>query len=166
LRVREERRYDEDVNVTAHSFAALLACAALGLTALPACNGSDGYTEPGPRPQIVSMNGPADAVLACDPATVGGACPLPIHVKFRLPEDHFVWKAYVRFQNDGSEDGVDRVYLVAPTYGRNDADVDVTIAAYVPPTILRKGATFTYGVRLVTGIGEESPMSTLTVSVQ
>jgi len=152
------------VIATARSFAALFACAALGIT--PACNGSDGYTEPGPRPQIVRMSGPQEGVLACDPSTVGGSCPLPIRVTFRLPEDHFVWKAYVRFQNDGSEDGVDRIYLVDPTYGRNDADAEVTIPAYVPPTILRRGATFTYGVRLVTGIGEESPMSTLTVSVQ
>ena len=140
---------------------------AFGLSAIVACNESDGFTEPGPIPQIVNASGPAGAVVTCDPRTAGGGCPLPITVRFRLPEDQFVWKAYVRFQGDGSDLGVDRGYPLERTFGKGDsADVPVTVNASIPPTILRRGALFTYSVRLVTGTGEESATSTLTVSVQ
>src|SRR5688572_28487750 len=90
------------------------ACAALSLSA---CTESNGYSEPGARPQIVNVAGPKDAVVTCDPKAVGGACALPISVTFRLPEDQFVWKAIVRFQGDGGDQGVDRDYLVDYTYG-------------------------------------------------
>lgn len=132
-----------------------------------ACNSSDGYSEPGPRPQVVSVVGPRDNVVVCDPAAVGGACAFTLDIAFRLPEDQFVWRAYVRFQGDGSDDGVDRGYLTTVAYGKGSgADANVSINANVPPTILRRGALFTYSVRLVTGAGEESTPATLSLSVQ
>jgi hypothetical protein len=130
------------------------------------CNDSAGYSEPAPRPQIVGVQGPKDAVVTCDPKTTGGACPVAISVTFRLPEDQFVWKAYVAFQGDGSDDGVDRPYLLEYTYGRGSADVGVTINAGIPPTILNRSQLFSYSVRLVTGLGEESAAAKLSVSVQ
>lgn len=130
------------------------------------CNDSAGYSEPAPRPQIVNVQGPKDSVVTCDPKATGGACPLAISVTFRLPEDQFVWKAYVRFQGDGSDDGVDRPYLLEYTYGRGAADVGVTINAGIPPTILNRSQLFSYSVRLVTGAGEESTAAKLSVSVQ
>jgi hypothetical protein len=131
------------------------------------CNDSAGYDEPAPRPQIVNVQGPKDSVVTCDPKATGGACPLAISVTFRLPEDQFVWKAYVRFQGDGSDDGVDRPYLLEYTYGRGaSADVAVTINAGIPPTILNRSQLFSYSVRLVTGVGEESTAAKLSVSVQ
>jgi hypothetical protein len=115
----------------------------------------------------VDAAGPKDAVVACEPKAVGGACPLAIRVTFRLREDQFVNKAIVRFQGDGGDVGVDRAYLLNATFGKGEAvDVSVTINANVPPAILQRGALFTYTVRLVTGQGEESATSTLTVSVQ
>jgi hypothetical protein len=131
-----------------------------------ACNDSAEYHPPAPRPLIVGMTGPANSVVDCNPDRVGGSCPLAIAVRFRLPAEQFVWKAYVRFQGDGGEDGVDRGYLLTPTGGAGpDQDSNVTVNAAIPPTILRSGALFSYGVRLVTGAGEESAPSTLTVSV-
>lgn len=115
----------------------------------------------------MSVAGPKDSVVACDPKVVGGACALPLSVTFRLPEDQFVSKALVRFQGDGSDQGVDREYLLDQVFGKGSAtDVTVAVAANVPPTVLRTGALFTYTVRLVTGAGEESSAPTLTVSVQ
>jgi hypothetical protein len=132
-----------------------------------AFNDSSGIAELGPRPQIVAIAGPRDGVVACDPAVVGGACPLPINVTFRLAEPHFVTKAIVRFQGDGGDDGVDRDYPVENALGRGDTvDVPLSVNARIPETILRRGALFTYTVRLHTGAGEESTVSTLTISVQ
>jgi hypothetical protein len=132
-----------------------------------ACNDSNGFTPQGPRPQIVTAVGPKDGIVVCDPATVGGVCPLGINVTFRLTQGEFVTKALVRFQGDGSDTGVDRGYVLDHKLGQGDSvDVPVTINASIPPTILRRGALFTYSVRLVTGAGEESTPSTLTVSVQ
>ncbi len=148
------------------SAVAFYACLALQAS-VAACTDSSEYVVPGPRPQIVSVTGPKDAIVMCDPSKVGGACALPISVRFRLPEDQFVSKALVRFQGDGSAQGVDRAYVLEPTFGKGNAtDVDLTVNASVPPTILRTGALFTYTVRLVTGAGEESSVSTLTVSIQ
>jgi hypothetical protein len=137
------------------------------LLGVAACNDSSGYVEPGPRPQIVAVAGPRDGVIACDPNVVGGSCPLPIDVTFRLAENHFVTKAIVRFQGDGSDDGVDRNYVVENAVGKGEAvDVRLQVNARIPETILRKGALFTYTFRLLTGAGEESRVSTLTISVQ
>lgn len=123
--------------------------------------------EPGPRPQIVQVTGPKDSTVACDPKAVGGACALPISVTFRLQADQFVQKALVRFQGDGSDQGVDRAYLLDQVFGKgNEEAVSLTVNASIPPTIVRPGALFTYTVRLVTGAGEESAAATLTVSVQ
>lgn len=131
-----------------------------------ACNDSKGYDEPGPRPLIISVAGPKDSIVQCNPEATGGACPVPVSVTFRLPEDQFIRKAYVRFQGDGSDDGVDRGYPLESAYGKGDAvDTTVTINAAVPATILRAPALFTYTVRLVTGLGEESSPTTLTISV-
>src|SRR5690606_16419496 len=101
----------------------------------------------------------------------GGNCPLPINVTFRLAEPHFVSKAIVRFQGDGSDEGVDRNYPIEDPFekgaGKGEGvDVSIVVDARVPGTILRRGALLTYGVRLLTGAGEESTPSTLTVSVQ
>ena len=132
-----------------------------------ACNDSSEYLEPGPRPQVVGVTGPRNGAVACDPDTVGGSCLIPIAVTFRLPAEHFVWKVKVRFQGDGGDEGVDRGYLIPPKSGAGlDRDVTVNVEAGIPPTVLRTGATFTYTVRLVTGVGEESDPSTLTVSNQ
>lgn len=131
-----------------------------------ACNESDVAHEPLPEPQIISVTGPKDGIVTCEPKAGGGACPIAISYVFRLPEAQFVQKAIVRFQGDGSDVGVDRQYALEPTFGKNDGDVPVVVNASIPPTILRTGALFTYSVRLVTGAGGESPASTLTVSVQ
>jgi hypothetical protein len=134
---------------------------------LAACNDSSGFSPPGVRPTIVKAAGPKDATVSCDPKETGGACGLPITVTFRLPADQFVWKAYVRFQGDGGDTGIDHGYLLDRQFGKGEAtDVSVTIQAAIPPAILRPSALFTYTVRLVTGAGEESDESTLTVSVQ
>jgi hypothetical protein len=131
------------------------------------CTDSSGYSEPGPRPQIVAIAGPPSSAVVCDPEQTGGACPLSIRITFRLPPEHFVWKAYVRFQGDGGDTGVDRGYLIPLTFGAGeDQDATVTVDAAVPPALLGQNTLLRYGVRLVTGAGEESPMSTLTLSVQ
>ncbi|MBX3221758.1 MAG: hypothetical protein KF795_14675 [Labilithrix sp.] len=146
---------------------------ALGLSlASAACTRSDGWTEPGARPQIVSVTGPSleggtvRNTVECSAKNSGGACPLAVTVSFRLPEDQFVSKAYVRFQNDGSEDGVDREYLLEPRYGEGDAPVTVLVNAQVPPELIRVGALNRYSVRLLTGAGETSEPSTLPLSIQ
>ncbi|MCW5832618.1 MAG: hypothetical protein KIS78_09435 [Labilithrix sp.] len=137
-----------------------------------ACTRSDGWTEPGPRPQIVSVTGPAVAggsvrnTVLCSPDSTGGACPMTLGVTFRLPEDHFVWKALVRFQNDGSEDGVDREYLVEQRFGQGDTPASVSVNAIIPPELIRPGALNRYSVRLLSGAGELSEPSTLSVSIQ
>ena len=137
------------------------------LGAAPACNDSQRYVEPGPIPQIVSVAGPKDGVVRCSPDKSGGACPLPLGVSFRLAEDRFVSKAYVRFQGDGSDVGVDRGYLVTSTWGLGTAqDQTVKVDAVVPATILRVNAQLTYSIRLVTGTGDESTESTLQVTIQ
>lgn len=141
-----------------------LAPLALALIAV-ACNESNEVQDNPSPPTIVSVSGPKDGIVTCDPKVGGGVCPIAINVVFRLPKDQFVTKAIVRFQGDGSDIGVDRHYQVEPTFGQ-DGDVPLTVNASIPPTILRTGALFTYTVRLVTGIGSESPASTLTVSVQ
>lgn len=147
--------------------AVAVATAALATCITAGCTDSSAYDAPGPRPQIVAVAGPKDAAVACDPEVVGGACALPVSVTFRLPEDQFVSKAILRFQGDGGDQGVDRAYSVDPTFGKGTAtDVSVAVNANVPPTILRTGALLTYTIRLVTGAGEESPVSTLTVSLQ
>jgi hypothetical protein len=131
------------------------------------CNDSSGFTPPGPKPQIVSAVGPKDGVVSCDPAVVGGNCPLPINITFRLAQGDLVTRALVRFQGDGSDTGVDRAFPLPNVVGKGESvDVPVTVSASIPPTILRRGALFTYSVRLVTGAGDESQPSTLTVSVQ
>ncbi|MBX3206571.1 MAG: hypothetical protein KF764_15975 [Labilithrix sp.] len=146
---------------------------ALGLSlASAACTRSDGWTEPGARPQIVSVTGPSleggtvRNTVECKPEATGGACPIAVAISFRLPEDQFVWKAYVRFQNDGSEDGVEREYLVEPRYGEGDTPVTALVNAQVPPELIRVGALNRYSVRLLTGIGETSEPSTLPLSIQ
>ena len=137
------------------------------LSAVPACNDSKGYDEPSTSLRIVSISGPKDNVVHYDPDSNSGACPLPLGVTFRLPEDQAVSRAYVRFQGDGNDVGVDRGFLVEQTYGKGlDTDASVTVHAAVPQTILRTDALFTYSVRLVTANGDESPESTLTVTVQ
>jgi hypothetical protein len=138
--------------------------AVLALLAASACNDSSGYHEPGPRPRIVKVDAPT--TVNCAPEDTGGACPIQLGVFFRLPEDQVVTKAYVRFQRDGSDYGVDRGYILPPTFGLGEtADASVGIDAAVPPNLLDSGALFTYSVRLVTGLGEESPESTLTITV-
>jgi hypothetical protein len=133
--------------------------------ALAACDDESTGAPPGPPPQIVAVAGPANGIVACDPAATGGTCALPITITFRLPEPEFVWKAYVRFQGDGTDAGVDRGYLLPYTIGKGGADVQVVVNANVPPNLLRRGALFTYSVRLMTGSGAESPSTTLSVSV-
>ena len=148
-----------------------LLCVIVGASAA-GCNDSKGYDEPGPRPQIVRVEGPSLAgtdardSVACDPDVTGGSCDLPVTVYFRLPADQFVWKAYVRFETDGSDVGFDRAYLVERSFGLGDAEQSVAVAARVPPNILRVGALLRYSVRLVSGSGEESVPVTLPLSVQ
>jgi hypothetical protein len=143
-----------------------------------ACNDGTAVTQTAFQPQIVTAQGPQGGVVTCDPTTAGGNCALPIAVTFRLPQGQFVWKAFVRFHGDGSDDGVDHGYplqaepdagtsqVAGLVFGNGDTPVTVNVAASVPPTILRRGALFTYTVRLVSGNGVESQASTLTVSVQ
>ena len=148
-------------------FSKVLVALPLSTVLIGGCAETSGDADQGPRPQIVAVSGPKSAVVVCDPATTGGSCPLPIEVTFRLAEDQFVWKAYVRFQGDGGDDGVDRGYLLERTSGRGDVDTAVTVNASIPPTILRtEGALFRYTVRLVTGAGEESAETPLSISVQ
>jgi len=136
------------------------------LLALAACDDGGSGAPPGPEPVIVAATGPANGVAACDPAASGGNCVLPVTVTFRLLEPEYVWKAYVRFQGDGTDRGVDRGYLLPFTVGRGaGTDVQVVVNASVPATVLRRGALFTYSVRLVTGSGAESASTTLSVSV-
>lgn len=103
----------------------------------------------------------------CAPVDTGGACPFSIDLYFRLPEEQFVTSAFVRFQRDGSDAGVDRLYKVKEIRnGQGDArDASVSIDAQVPPNLVGTGALFTFSVRLVTGIGEQSDESTLTLTV-
>jgi hypothetical protein len=161
--------------------------ACLGVAA--ACTDSQGFDDPNlPEvPKIVTASGPPGAVVACandstdggsfdSGAQPGGTCPLPLQITFRLPKQQFVWKAIVRFRGDGSDDGIDRAYtlanmsdaglLVGQVFGNDAADVVADVNALVPDTIVRRGALFTYTVRLVSGAGFESQPSTLTVSVQ
>jgi hypothetical protein len=133
--------------------------------AIAACDDEGTGAPPGPAPQIVAVAGPANGIVACDPAATGATCPLAITITFRLTEPEFVWKAYVRFQGDGTDRGVDRGYLVPYTIGKGTNDVQVVVNANVPPNLLRRGAQFTYSVRLVTGSGAESSSTTLSVSV-
>ncbi len=144
--------------------ALLVTCALAAL--VTGCATSSDYHEPGPLPQITNVTAPK--TLTCEQRASGGACPITISVKFRLPEDQFVSRALVRFQTDGSDIGVDRTYALEYVFGLGtSADVGVTIQAFVPPTVLRPGsALYTYSVRLMTGAGEESVPTTLTVSVQ
>ena len=136
----------------------LLACAA--------CADSKEYLAPGPVPQIVSATGPLGAVATCTPADGGGACPLDLTVVFRLTEASFVTKVIVRFQGDQNDTGVDRSYVVPATVGKGlDTDVTLKFQAAIPSTILRSGALYTYSVRLLTGAGDESTPTALTVSV-
>ncbi len=145
----------------------LIAAAAPFLPLLvSACNDSSEYEVAPPRPQITKVEGPTGNAVLCDPATTGGVCPLAIKVTFRLPEDQLVTKAIVRFQGDGNDIGVDRAYALPVTYGKGDADVPLAFEALLPATILRRSALFTYSIRLVTGRGEESAATTLTVSNQ
>lgn len=123
--------------------------------------------DPDFQPQIVSVTGPSG--LRCRPADTGGNCPLPIKVTFKLREGEFITKAVVAFQGDGSDTGADRYYAIPFTYGQgtaaDSAAVTLDIDADIPTTILRQNALFTYTVRLITGNGAESSVSTLTVSV-
>lgn len=131
----------------------------------------------GPQPQIVAAVGPNGNVVACnDPISdagttgdagqnVGGNCPIAIKVTFHLPAGQIVNKALVRFQGDGSNVGIDRDFVLPPTAGQDSTDVTVTVNAAIPTDILRRGALYTYEVRLVTGSGGVSQPTTLTVSV-
>jgi hypothetical protein len=144
-----------------------LPAACLVVLAAWGCNDSSDSTPPGPKPQIVTAVGPKDGVVGCDPTVSGGVCPLPITITFRLAEPEIVTKAFVRFQGDGTDVGIDHGYSLPNVPGKGEnVDVPVTITSSIPPTILRKGALFTYSVRLVTGTGQESTPSTLTISVQ
>ena len=137
------------------------------LIAMPACNDSKGYDEPSTSLRIVGISDPKDNIVHYDPDSNSGACPLPLGIIFRLAEDQLVTRAYVRFQGDGNDVGVDRGFLVEHTYGKGlDEDATVTVNAAVPPSILRTDALFTYSVRLVTANGDESAESTQTVTVQ
>lgn len=137
-----------------------LACAALGIAA---CNDSSGIREPLPRPTVIDAQ-PREARVTCSP-TLSGACALTITVVFRLPEDQFIWKAYLRFQTDGTELGVDRGYLLERKFGKGDqTDVSVVIPAEIPPTVVASGE-LSYSVRLVTGLGEESDPINLRVVI-
>lgn len=148
------------------------------LVAAPACNDSKGYHDPSASSlRIVSVSGPRDNVVTYDPASNSGACPFSVNVTFRLAEDQFVSMAYVRFQGDGQDDGIDRghgIVWVNPeggiegrAYGAgSENNVTVRVDTAVPPAILRTNAQFTYSVRIMTGAGDESPASTLTLTVQ
>ena len=82
----------------------------------------------GPQPQIVAAVGPPNGVVACnDPVlttdagaivdageNLGGSCPIAVTITFHLPQGQFVNKALVRFQGDGSSDGIDRGFVLAP----------------------------------------------------
>jgi hypothetical protein len=138
----------------------------LPLFALAACESTSGSSVPGDPPQIVTASGPTGGVVTCDPATAGGNCPLPLAITFRLPKGEFVSKVIVTFQGDGSDTGIDRAFTVPNTFGNGDTPVVVNVVSSVPSTIVRRGALFTYTVRLITGQGAESSPSTLTVSVQ
>ncbi len=142
------------------------------LLAGPACTHSDGWSEPGPRPQVTRVVGPSindgrtRDTVQCSPKVSGGACPMTVTVYFTLPEDQFVSKAYVRFQGDGSDEGVDREYILEPRYGGGVSEVGVAVSAIVPPSLIRVGALNRYSVRLVTGAGETSERSTLPLSIE
>lgn len=138
----------------------------LSLVLLAACNDSKEYNPPGPVPQIQSVTGPAGAVATCSLADGGGNCPLEVKVTFRLAEGSFVTKAILTFAGDQDDDGVDHAYVLPPTYGLGAAtDVTVTIPGLIPATILRTGALYTYSVRLLTGAGDTSATTSLTVTV-
>ena len=155
----------------------MVACATLvALVPMPACNDSKGYHEPSSTLRIVSVTGPKDNALTCDSRANTGACPFSVNVTFRLPAEQFVWKAYVRFQGDGDDVGVDRAFDVV---GLNDAgvsgrvfgagpetDVAVRIDTAVPPAVLGTNTQLTYSVRMVTGAGDESTEATLKLTVQ
>src|SRR5512140_3814446 len=113
-----------------------------------ACKDGTDVTTSDLQPQIVTAQGPTNGVVTCDPTTAGGNCPLPSSVTFRLPKDQFVWKAYVRFHGGGSDNGADRGYMLGETFGNDAPALVVTIPASIPPTIIRRGALFTYTVRL------------------
>ena len=152
----------------------MFACATLAAT--PGCNDSKGFHEPSSTLRIVSVTGPEGSVLTYDPESNSGACPFSVDVTFRLPPEHFVWKAYVRFQDDGDSIGVDRAFDVVAVgdggangrvFGAGpDTDVTVRIDTAVPPAVLRPNTLLTYSVRIVTGAGDESPESTLSLTVQ
>lgn len=173
------------------AFAALAACslAACSLTV----SGGSGDAAPAEKPQIVDVSlvappsardggaveadaGDAGAVeasrsaardaLACDPSASGGSCPMALEIKFRLPPEQFVCKAYLRFQGDGTEDGVDRGYLVERVFGQGDEPQTAHVDALVPPNMIRRGALLTYSVRLVSGAGAESDPATLPLSLE
>lgn len=139
----------------------------LSLVLLAACNDSKEYNPPGPVPQIQSATGPTGAVATCDLADGGGGnCPLEVKVTFRLAEGSFVTKAILTFAGDQDDDGVDHAYVLPPTYGLGPStDVTVTIPALIPATILRSGALYTYSVRLLTGAGDTSLSTSLSVTV-
>jgi hypothetical protein len=144
----------------------------LGLL-LAACTDSKEYNVPGPTPTIVSASGPRGSIATCNVADGGGSCPLTVHVVFRLAEGSFVTKAILRFEGDQVDTGVDHAYVVPPTYGKGATDPDgggandvgLDVNASIPSTIVRAGANYTYNVRLVTGAGDESAGTTLTVSI-
>ena len=147
-------------------FPAFLASVAVAVTlGSAACNDSSAYEPPGIQPQVVTITGPAGATVVCHPVDTGGNCPLPVTIAFRLPKDHFVTRAIIRFQGDGNDVGIDRFYAVDPTYGKDGEEVSIVVDADIPSTILRRNALFTYSVVLVTGAGAKSAASTLTVSV-
>jgi len=134
---------------------------------LLACNDSKEYVTPGPVPQITKVSGPAVASASCTPSDGGGGgCGLMVTVQFRLADGSFVTKAIVRFEGDQNDTGVDHGYVVSPTVGKGDStDVSVVVDAQIPATILRAGALYTYSIRLLTGAGDESLATTLSVSV-
>jgi hypothetical protein len=133
----------------------------------------------GPQPQIIAAVGPANGVVACNDPVVttdagtlvdagenlGGNCPISVKLTFHLPPGQFVNKALIRFQGDGSSDGIDRGFTLPQTFGQGTTDVSVTVDAAVPTDILRRGALYTYEVRLISGAGAVSLPTTLTVSV-
>lgn len=145
----------------------LLGVAVIAASPLFACdNSSSIYEPPGVEPQKVRVVGPTGGGVRCHPADTGGNCPLPLKITFQLPQGEFVAKAIVTFQGDGNDTGVDRYYAIPYTYGQGDGvDVTLDMEADIPTTILRQNALFTYTVRLVTGAGAQSAVSTLTVSV-
>jgi len=149
------------------------ACAILlGTAALGACNESGPYVEPGPRPVIVGVEGPsledggARDSVACNVDSSDGSCPITLKVTFRLSPEHFVWKAFLRFDGDGNDTGIDRGYLVSPQYGVDGGTQTVEIRAAVPPTVLGRGGLLTYSVRLLTGAGQESDPSSQVLTVE